>query len=297
MREGAPEGSMGGDDPKRIVLHLANVPAEAAKLMCSSQRPICVWSMLEHERQVSVLHFQVKRFAEHDPPVKMKEEMQFQLGFRRFQARPIYSNCTPQKDKSLCERYLHHSRFSVASVYARVHVGVNAPVLMFLPSPTGTPRFVTSVPPVGADDRMDSDASHVASLAASSSSPADALGASEYPYATTEVEGETLVANGIYLGANTDRILVKRIILTGFPVGVNKRAAVVRRMFYNPDDVRWFMPVELWTKYGLVGHVKEPRGTKGLMKCVFDGFIKNHDTVCMSLYKRQFPPWAPHYFE
>ena len=56
---------------------------------------------------------------------------------------------------------------------------------------------------------------------------------------------------------------VKRIILTGFPVGVNKRAAVVRRMFYNAEDIKWFKPVELWTKYGLVGHIKEARGTKG----------------------------------
>jgi pre-rRNA-processing protein TSR1 len=104
---------------------------------------------------------------------------------------------------------------------------------------------------------------------------------------------EELVAWGSYLGADPDRVLVKRIVLTGYPVGVHKRSAVVKRMFYNADDIRWFKPVELWTKYGLVGHIKEPRGTKGYLKATFDGFIKNHDTVCMSLYKRQFPPWDP----
>jgi pre-rRNA-processing protein TSR1 len=104
---------------------------------------------------------------------------------------------------------------------------------------------------------------------------------------------EELVAWGSYLGADPDRVLVKRIVLTGYPVGVHKRSAVVKRMFYNADDIRWFKPVELWTKYGLVGHIKEPRGTKGYLKANFDGFIKNHDTVCMSLYKRQFPPWDP----
>jgi len=104
---------------------------------------------------------------------------------------------------------------------------------------------------------------------------------------------EELVAWGSYLGADPDRVLVKRIVLTGYPVGVHKRSAVVKRMFYNADDIRWFKPVELWTKYGLVGHIKEARGTKGYLKATFDGFIKNHDTVCMSLYKRQFPPWDP----
>lgn len=26
------------------------------------------------------------------------------------------------------------------------------------------------------------------------------------------------------------------------------------------DDIAWFKPVELWTKYGRRGHIKEPMG-------------------------------------
>ena len=98
-----------------------------------------------------------------------------------------------------------------------------------------------------------------------------------------------IVAVGSVLSVDVDRLLLKRIILTGAALSCHRRTATVRHMFFNPADVAWFKPVELWTKRGLVGHVRESHGLKGHMKCEFDGFIAQNDTVCMSLYKRQFP--------
>lgn len=54
---------------------------------------------------------------------------------------------------------------------------------------------------------------------------------------------------------------------------VHKTRAVVRLMFFNPDDVRWFKPLELWTKSGRRGRITEPLGTHGAFKARFDGPI------------------------
>mmetsp|Transcript_34217 Transcript_34217/g.54795 ORF Transcript_34217/g.54795 Transcript_34217/m.54795 type:complete len:565 (-) Transcript_34217:1905-3599(-) len=98
-----------------------------------------------------------------------------------------------------------------------------------------------------------------------------------------------LVANGSVKDINPDRIILKKVVLSGYPVRVKKSWAVVRYMFFSPEDVRWFKPVDIWTKYGMSGRILEPVGTHGLFKCSFSKPIKNNDTICMSLYKRVYP--------
>ena len=102
-----------------------------------------------------------------------------------------------------------------------------------------------------------------------------------------------LAAAGGVRGADPDRVVLKKVVLSGYPVKVHKRKAVVRWMFHDPADVRWFRPVELWSKGGRRGRIKEPVGTHGAMKCMFDGAMSQADGVCLSLYKRQAPKWPP----
>lgn len=128
---------------------------------------------------------------------------------------------------------------------------------------------------------------------------------------------EELIATGALLSNDPDRLVIKRIRLSGkiapllariwsgcspralaaflslgYPLKINKRSATIRYMFFNPEDVRYFKPVELSTKYGRRGHIKESLGTKGHFKAVFDGQLKAADTIILALYKRVFPKWT-----
>ncbi|XP_059634520.1 uncharacterized protein LOC132276897 [Cornus florida] len=120
------------------------------------------------------------------------------------------------------------------------------------------------------------------------------------PLVVLKNEGErsspAVAAVGSLRSIDPDKIILKKIILTGYPQRVSKLKASVRYMFHNPEDVRWFKPVEVFTKRGRRGRIKEPVGIHGAMKCILNGVLQQNDTVCMNLYKRAYPKWSQHRF-
>ena len=105
-----------------------------------------------------------------------------------------------------------------------------------------------------------------------------------------------LVARGTSLPASTSRVIAKRVIMTGHPYKIHKKIVTVRYMFFNKEDVQWFKALQLWTKRGRSGFIKESLGTHGYFKATFDGKINPQDAVGVSLYKRVWPrdarPWT-----
>ncbi|KAJ1728929.1 ribosome biogenesis protein tsr1 [Coemansia biformis] len=235
----------------RIVLRA--VPAQAAASF-SPDRPFVVFGLHQYEHQMSVIHFTVMRTAEYTEPVRSKDPLVIHVGFRRYNACPVFSQHlhggATTNNVHKFERFLQHGVVSVGTIFAPIQFG-RAPVSLYLPTPAEAS---------GMDDG----------------------GAPGLP---------TLVGMGTSLDVNPTRILAKRIVLTGAPYKIHKRSAVIRYMFFNPEDVNWFKPVQLYTKNRRVGHITESLGTHGYMKCSFDGSIKQMDTVCLNLYKRVFPKW------
>lgn len=99
----------------------------------------------------------------------------------------------------------------------------------------------------------------------------------------------TLIGTGTAISPSTNRVIAKRVILTGHPYHIHKRIVTIRYMFFNREDVEWFKALPLWTKRGRSGHVKEPLGTHGYFKATFDAHINPQDTIGVSLYKRVWP--------
>ncbi|CAL1706457.1 unnamed protein product [Somion occarium] len=96
---------------------------------------------------------------------------------------------------------------------------------------------------------------------------------------TENPQAPDLVAMGTFRDAATTRIIAKRVVLSGHPFKVHRKTATVRYMFFNSDDVNYFKPIQLHTKHGRSGHIKESLGTHGYFKAHFDGPISQMDTV------------------
>jgi pre-rRNA-processing protein TSR1 len=212
----------------------------ARSRLANSGLLISVFGLLSFENKLSVLHFNVQRDPRVEEAVKSKSRLHIVCGFRRWVARPLFSQISLNCDKHKFERFLQPGTFCGASVYGPATFQP-APVLILREvNWNGTPRM-------------------------------------------------ELVASGSLLSVDPDRIVLKKVIMTGYPIRVRKRKAVVKHMFRCSGDVLWFKPAELTTKCGLVGHIREPVGTHGLMKVIFNQHVKQNDTVCLSLYKRVYP--------
>jgi pre-rRNA-processing protein TSR1 len=96
---------------------------------------------------------------------------------------------------------------------------------------------------------------------------------------------------GSVMPPNPNFLILKRAVLTGRIATIYKKVLVVKHMFYNEDDVKWFQPVDLFTRLGRQGRIIKAVGTHGMFKASFNDTVFQHDMICMALWKRVFPKW------
>lgn len=222
-----------------ITVYIAGVDYQGWTTYQSANNYVIIYGLLPYENQMSCLNAVVTRVSDSEIPIKSKERLIVQCGYRRFIINPIFSQHT-NGDKHKYERYFRPGETVVATFFAPIQFPP-APILFFMENPNSS---------------------------------------------------LSLVASGRLISCNPDRIILKRVVLSGHPLKIHRKTATIRYMFFNKDDVNYFKPCRLRTKCGRQGHIKESLGTHGHMKCIFDGQLKSFDTVLLHLYKRVFPKWT-----
>ncbi|EIW68703.1 hypothetical protein TREMEDRAFT_74147 [Tremella mesenterica DSM 1558] len=279
-REAREEGVRPGT---RVTLILKNVPRSIMDHH-NPRLPFIVHGLLRHEHKQSVLHFVVQRNTEYTAPVRAKDPLILCVGPRRYIIRPLFSQHVRGGGKGInnvhkSERFLRPGTATVLTTFGPVVFGKIPCLLIRDPSVSSHPNAHATTNSVHHGDSQNEDDSEDDESESSNEE---------------ERKGHMpeLIAMGNFLSPDPTRIIAKRIVLTGHPFKVHKKTATIRYMFFNREDVDWFKAIELHTKYGRVGHVQEPLGTHGYFKAHFDGPVGQMDTVCMNLYKRQFPKWS-----
>lgn len=244
---------------------------------------VTAWGLLRHENRASVVHYDISRTSDYPHALKSREQLEFHVGPRIFDARPLFSEYgkgggPDNTSKCRFHRYFlpGAGRSCLATAYAPI---------TFAPYPVLVFKRISII------EEEEKAHDSILNLESVYQSPDRICLRSDAAKATRRV----LVAVGSVVCADPDRVVLKRTILSGFPVKVSRSFAMVQYMFFNPEDVNYFKPVELYTKSGLVGHITMSVGTHGRMKAHFDRPIQQNDTVCLPLYKRIFPKWGDSY--
>lgn len=249
------EALAGGVKPgTRVNVHLRAVPSS----LRNRPQPTSLFSLLRHEHKQTVVNVNITLNSDLETPLKSKEELVIQCGPRRLVINPIFSSSgvTPNNVHKF-DRFLHPGRSAIATWIGPMTWG-SVPVLIFKNKQASDPEVLDS---------------------------AEAENTASKP----TIDQLDLIGTGTVVGPDQSRVVAKRAILTGHPFKINKKLVTIRYMFFNAEDIQWFKALQLWTKRGRSGFIKESLGTHGYFKATFDGKINPQDAIGISLYKRVFP--------
>ncbi|GAB68067.1 hypothetical protein PCYB_126320 [Plasmodium cynomolgi strain B] len=265
--------------------------------------PIVVSSLLPYERKVTVVNMEVERMASYSEKVESKEVFEIVCGFRHFISCPIFSEQIIKgiQSKGKYEKHLKHGKKYIASIFGFTTV-TNAPVFLIKRITSGGNANPYSLAAQGGESEMGligqigDNTIQLEGCHYNGEEP-NVMHSSGDVYANYGGDcvnsTPVIVAHGKVVNCDCKRIIMKRISLCGDIFKIHKKKAVIRNMFYRPEDINYFKPAQLHTKFGLTGKILESLGTHGKMKCLFSNVLKQHDKVFIFLYKRVYPIWFP----
>ena len=219
-----------------VCLTLRNVPYD---VLSSSNFipgvPVVATALLRHENKTSVMNFNIIRYAPYTDPVRSRDLLEFHVGTRVIDVRPVFSLKSSNADKDKCERYLLPERWSTATTYAPICFGPT-PVLVYrrVPRSSNSSSGGAEVDAGPQETVVPSSTSgghrsRTAQLQLGNSASSEQQQQQQRLYPAPGVlnaraagEGYTLqlVATGVSIGADPDRVIAKRAVLSGFPIKV-----------------------------------------------------------------------------
>uniref|UniRef100_A0AAG5DAF7 Pre-rRNA-processing protein TSR1 homolog n=1 Tax=Anopheles atroparvus TaxID=41427 RepID=A0AAG5DAF7_ANOAO len=127
-----------------VQLHVKNVSQELWSIFAARGgiERLIVYGLLPHEHQMSVMNVCLKRTPNSTIPIKSKEQLIVQCGFRRFAVNPIFSQHT-NGDKFKYERFFRPGMTVVATFFAPIQFPP-APVVCFRENPDTSLSMVAS---------------------------------------------------------------------------------------------------------------------------------------------------------
>ncbi|KAJ3440322.1 pre-rRNA-processing protein tsr1 [Anaeramoeba flamelloides] len=289
-----------------------------------SRQVLYVSGLLPYENKYSTVHFVVSRHFSYTDPIASKERFVLNCGFRRFVANVIFNEKTKDNQRCKYQRFFHNVKVSIMSVYMPIIIKP-CPILLFkrdqdkkfdqirrnkkeqnyqekskkrrkklIKEYLEKGQILNDITEQGNQEQKQMNETEIEKEKEKEKDyDLDEEDENEFD---DEIYNDPnygrLVACGNLDKVDPDRLLIKKIILAGYIFRSTKRTAVIRYMFFYPKDVKYFKPIELWTKKGRVGSILKSLGSHGRFKATFDGVLNPQDTVCMTLYKRVFPLWA-----
>lgn len=110
----------------------------------SAEAPFTIYGLHRYEHKLSVINMSLTPDADYEEPIKSKESVIIQCGFRRMVAQPLFSSGSNASNNVYkMDRYLAKGQTSIATVIAPVTL-CNVPVVYFKESSMGdgVPRLV-----------------------------------------------------------------------------------------------------------------------------------------------------------